>query len=103
MLEAPTQRTVDVVRDALHRAILAGDLRPGDALSVPELARQMKVSRSPVREAVLQLVSDGFAVEAPRRGVTVREVGDRELEQIHEMREVLEGLAPRRCALLKTP
>src|SRR4051794_41113354 len=98
MLDAPVRRTVDAVRAALQDAIRTGALKPGDALSVPELARRLNVSRSPVGEAVLHLVADGFAVEQPRRGVALRALDEAELAQIHEMREVLEGLAARRCA-----
>src|SRR3954462_11258338 len=97
-LDLPVRRTVDAVRAALQTAIRRGELKPGDALSVPDLARRLNVSRSPVREAVLHLVADGFAVEAPRRGVALRTLDERDLVQIHEMREVLEGLAARRGA-----
>jgi DNA-binding GntR family transcriptional regulator len=103
MLDLPVRRTVDAVREALQTAIRRGELKPGDALSVPELARRLNVSRSPVREAVLHLVADGFAVEAPRRGVALRTLDERDLAQIHEMREVLEGLAARRCAAAPPP
>ena len=49
----PAGRVVDSVHAALRAAILDGTLAPGQALSVPELSRQLGVSRSPVREAVL--------------------------------------------------
>src|SRR5882724_1876435 len=95
---SPAIRIVDAVQDMLRDAIFGGTLRAGEALSVPELARRLNVSRSPVREAVLGLVADGFAVEEPRRGVALRTLDEHDLAQIHEMREVLEGLAARRCA-----
>lgn len=95
---APARRLVDTVHTALRDAILQGGIDPGSALSVPELSRRLNVSRSPVREAVLQLVADGLAVETPRRGVVVKEIAAEDLRQIHEIREVLEGLAARRAA-----
>lgn len=94
----PSERVVDAVRDALREAILEGRLLPGQKLSVPELARQMGVSRSPVREAILQLVGEGLAVERARRGVVVAKLSLRDLGQIYEVREVLEPLAARLAA-----
>jgi DNA-binding GntR family transcriptional regulator len=92
------ERLIDAVRMQLQAAILAGELAPGQQLSVPELARQLDVSRGLVREAVLQLVADGLAVERPRRGVVVMTIGADEMRQIHEIREALEGQAARLCA-----
>ena len=94
----PTTRIVDSVHAALRRAILEGDLSPGQSLSVPELARQLDVSRSPVREAVLALVADGLAVEQPRRGVAVAAIDGADLLEIHEVREGVEAQAARLCA-----
>ncbi len=94
----PASRIVDVVQDALREAILTGALRGGEPLSVPELARRLKVSRSPVREAVLGLVGQGLAVEQPRRGVVVATIETKDLLAIHEIREFLEAAAARLCA-----
>jgi DNA-binding GntR family transcriptional regulator len=84
-------RIVDTVQAALRSAILEGALRAGEALSVPELARRLNVSRSPVREAVLGLVAQGLAVEQPRRGVVVATVEPADLLAIHEIRIFLEA------------
>lgn len=94
----PAGRIVDSVHAALRAAILDGGLSPGQALSVPELSRQLDVSRSPVREALLALVADGLAVEHPRRGVSVVEVDTSDLLEIHEVREGVEAQAARLCA-----
>jgi len=94
----PAERIVDSVHAALRAAILDGALAPGQPLSVPELSRQLDVSRSPVREAVLALVSDGLAVEQPRRGVIVAAVEPADLLEIHEVREGVEAQAARLCA-----
>lgn len=91
-------RVVDEAVAALRRAILAGDLRPGQKLSVPALALRLGVSRSPVREAVLALTAEGLAVESPRRGVVVAELGPKEAHEIHEARGPLEGFAARLAA-----
>lgn len=91
-------RVVDAVRARLRDAILGGRLGPGEKLSVPELARTLNVSRSPVREAVLQLVSEGLAVEQARRGVVVSRVEIEDILEIHQLEEPVAGLAARLCA-----
>lgn len=96
-------RIVDRVHAALRDAILSGALAPGTQLSVPELSRRLSVSRSPVREAVLQLVADGLAHEQPRKGVAVTTVAPEDLTEIHEIREFLEALAARLCAQRCSP
>jgi DNA-binding GntR family transcriptional regulator len=95
----PAMRIVDQVQDALSQSILCGDLGSGSALSVPDIARKLNVSRSPVREAVLALVAKGLAVEHPRRGVVVTTVESADLLAIHEVREFLESCAARYCAI----
>ena len=99
----PSERIVDSVHAALRAAILDGSLTPGQALSVPELSRQLDVSRSPVREAVLALVADGLAVEQPRRGVAVAEIEAADMLEIHEVREGVEAQAARLCAERASP
>src|SRR6266542_1988805 len=91
-------RIVDTVQGALREAIFHGTLRAGEALSVPELARRLNVSRSPVREAVLGLVAQGLAVEQPRRGVVVATIAADDLVAIHEVREFVEAGAARLAA-----
>ena len=93
-----SRRIVDTVQAALRSAIFDGALRAGQALSVPELARQLNVSRSPVREAVLGLAAQGLAVEQPRRGVVVATVDPAALLAIHEVRIFLEAGATSLCA-----
>ncbi|WP_420593711.1 GntR family transcriptional regulator [Deinococcus sp.] len=94
----PSLRVVDAVRERLRQAILAGELAPGTRLSVPDLARQLGVSRSPIREAVLHLVAEGLAVEHLRRGAEVARVNLPDLLEIYALRAALEGLAARLCA-----
>ncbi|MEJ1963576.1 MAG: GntR family transcriptional regulator [Gammaproteobacteria bacterium] len=94
----PVTRLVDSVRKALRTAILDGTLPPGSPLSVPDLSRRLQVSRSPIREAVLQMVADGLAVERPRRGVAVASIAPQDVVEIHVIREALEALSARLCA-----
>jgi DNA-binding GntR family transcriptional regulator len=95
----PAARLVDSVHETLREAILSGALAPGEQLSVPELSRRLDVSRSPVREAVLQLVSEGLAVEQPRKGVVAATVTVDDLLQLQEIREFVEALSARLCAV----
>jgi DNA-binding GntR family transcriptional regulator len=92
-------RVVDQVKERLRSAILSGELSPGSRLSVPDLARRLNVSRSPVREAVLQLVSEGLAIEHSRRGAEVIRIDYHDLREIYGVRAPLEGAAARLCAL----
>lgn len=96
-------RLVDAVYQRIRAEIIGGNLGPGEPLSVPELARQLTVSRGSVREAVLQLVAEGLAEERPRRGVVVARIGRDEIRQIHEIREALEGQAAHLAALSASP
>ncbi|MEC4020796.1 GntR family transcriptional regulator [Streptomyces sp. H27-D2] len=81
--------------EELKAAVLANRLRPGDALSVPALATQLGISRSPVREAVQRLIHDGLATHVPHRGAVVSTIDVEDVRQLYVVREVMEGLAAR--------
>ncbi len=89
--------TQSVLRRLRHE-IFAGDMAPGAPLSVPGLAARLEVSRSPVREAVQQLVVDGLAEYTPRLGAKVAVLDEQTLRHVFEVREVLDGLAARQAA-----
>lgn len=82
----------------LRDDIVEGRLKAGERLSVPEVAAQLGVSRSPVREAITRLAYGGLAVLEPRRGAVVATITLEELRDIYEIREVLEGLVCRLAA-----
>jgi DNA-binding GntR family transcriptional regulator len=81
--------------DALRRAIVAGELRPGARVGQDEFAKAVGVSIAPVREALRILEQEGQVTYLPRRGyfVTALEIAD--LEEIYGLRAVLEGRAAR--------
>lgn len=85
----------DRAYEEMKGAVLANRLRPGDSLSVPALAAQMGISRSPVREAVQRLIHDGLATHTPHRGAVVATVDLDDVRQLYVVREVMEGLAAR--------
>ncbi|MDT8344000.1 MAG: GntR family transcriptional regulator [Thermohalobaculum sp.] len=78
--------------------IRRGALPPGARLRESELAERLGISRTPVREAIRMLESDGLVVHAPRAGATVRRLDHSEVVELYEMRAVLEGAAARLAA-----
>ncbi|MGH3359468.1 MAG: GntR family transcriptional regulator [Nocardioidaceae bacterium] len=86
----------------LRDAILAHELRPGARLSVPVVAEQLGISRSPAREAIARIAHEGLAFVTPNRGAVVADVAPADLVEIYQLREVLEGLACRLAATAMT-
>jgi DNA-binding GntR family transcriptional regulator len=80
---------------ALRDAILSHQLPPGTRLPVPEMARRLGISRSPAREAIARIASEGLASVEPHRGAVVSDIRAEDLVEIYSLREVLEGLACR--------
>jgi DNA-binding GntR family transcriptional regulator len=94
----PSIRLVDQAYEAIREGIFDGGLPPGARLSVPELARRLGISRSPVKEAITRLIDEGLASFVPHRGAVVAEVSGEDLQELYQLREVLEGLACRLAA-----
>jgi DNA-binding GntR family transcriptional regulator len=82
-------RTVAVL-DAIKHAILAGDLKPGQALVETDLADKLGVSKTPVREALKTLAGAGMVTMSPYKGATVRQVTADQARQLYEVRVILE-------------
>ncbi len=98
LLSKPTSTTLRTeVKDILHSAIVSGQLNPGDHLKESELATQLSVSRSPVREALRQLEQDGLVVSVPNQGCYVKTYTHKEIDEIFTLRSALENLA---CELI---
>lgn len=83
----------EVVLEALREAIVAGVLGPGERLMEIQLAEEMGVSRTPVREAIRKLELEGFVVMIPRKGAYVAGVSYKDVTDVFEIRAALEGLA----------
>ncbi len=91
-----TQRTKkDVMVEILRDAILSGELLPGERLPQEELAERFKVSATPIREAIQQLVAEGVLSHSPYRGVQVAEVKVDDVREVYLIRGVVERLATR--------
>jgi Transcriptional regulators len=83
----------EVVFDTLRSAITSGLLQPGERIMENQLAEQLRVSRTPVREAIRKLEQEGFVVMAPRRGTYVADISIRDINEVFEIRSALEVLA----------
>ncbi|MDC0431994.1 GntR family transcriptional regulator, partial [Paracoccaceae bacterium] len=81
------------VRDMLRDQIMAGKLSPGERLTETDLSQRLKVSRGPLREAILQLTEEGLLIKKTYKGLRVRSISLRELEELYSMRTTLELFA----------
>jgi DNA-binding GntR family transcriptional regulator len=94
----------DLVYKELLRQIVAGELRSGCILREPQLALQLGVSRTPIREALTRLAEGELLEIRPNRSAMVRHLGRDELLHIYQVREALEGLAAElACGRLTAP
>jgi DNA-binding GntR family transcriptional regulator len=87
----------------VRKLLLGGEVHPGQRLSHRSLAKDLGLSRSPVREALLQLEAEGIIEHRPQSGVYLRDVSPQELEELYDMREVIEPYAAERAARLASP
>jgi len=93
----------DTLKTKLEREIVAGLLKPGARLDEVSLAERFQVSRTPVREALLQLSSMGLVELRPRRGAVVARIGLRDLLDMFEVMAGLEGQCGRLAARRANP
>lgn len=83
----------DLVYHSIRSAILKGDLKPGERLMEMHLAQQLGVSRTPIREAIRMLEEEGLTISIPRKGAQVAGLTLKDMEDIFEIRKVLEVFA----------
>ena len=91
-------RIEDRIYLSLRQMIVGRDLPPGARIIPDEIAKTMEASRTPVINALKRLSQDRLVEWVPRRGIYVRRYSRREMAEVFELREVLEGLAARRAA-----
>ncbi len=82
----------DVVFNTLRRAILTGELKPGERLMEIHLANRLGVSRTPIREAIRKLELEGLVTMIPRRGAEVAQITEKSLQDVLEVRRALDAL-----------
>lgn len=81
--------------DAIRSSIIKGDMRPGERVSEPALVERFGISRTPIREALRQLGSEGFLTVIPRRGARVATITEKDVVEFYDVRALLEGYAAR--------
>src|SRR5262249_43591122 len=87
--------TADAVYEVLRACIIEGEFAPGQRLLSDAIASDLKVSRTPVREALRKLEAEGLIEASGRAGLTVREISEEDLSEFFFVREALEGMAAR--------
>ncbi|MFI1920268.1 GntR family transcriptional regulator [Nocardia sp. NPDC020380] len=98
MTDADSELLGPSVHRQLRQLVLSGELAPGAPLSVLALSARLGVSRSPVREAVQQLIYEGLAVTVPHAGARVAVVDDDRIREVLTVRAALDGLAAEAAA-----
>lgn len=83
----------DVVFNTLRKAILTGQLKPGERLMEVHLASRLGVSRTPIREAIRKLELEGLVIMIPRRGAEVARITEKSLKDVLEVRRALDALS----------
>lgn len=85
----------EITYETIRDAILNGRYQPGQRLVTEELAKELGVSRMPVREALQRLEVAGLVTITPHKGAVVSELSEAEIAEIYHIRAVLDGLAAR--------
>jgi DNA-binding GntR family transcriptional regulator len=88
----------DTLREKIEEQIATGTLPPGSSLDEATLAEQYGVSRTPVREAMIQLATEGLIEIRPRRGAVVTSIGPTRLSEMFEVMAELEAMCGRLAA-----
>ena len=104
--EPPMVRTrsrADLVYESLRDAISDGRIAAGERVREEEVARNLGVSRTPVREALQRLQQRGLLSFGPTRGLVVAQLSHEQVVELYAMREILEGSAARFAAQHATP
>lgn len=83
----------DVVFNTLRKAILRGELKPGERLMEIQLDNKLGVSRTPIREAIRKLELEGLVLMIPRKGAEVAQITEKNMQDVLEVRKALEELS----------
>lgn len=88
----------EIVFETIRNAIVQGDMKPGERLMEVQLANELGVSRTPVRESIRKLELEGLVKMIPRKGAYVTPMSLKDLREMMEIRGALEGLVARLAA-----
>jgi len=97
------QTAREIAYGVIRDGILQGEFRPGSFIEETEICSRSGLSRTPVREALNRLAAEGYVEQLPRRGAMVRHVTGQELEQVYEVRRLIEGHAARHLCAHRLP
>lgn len=101
--QATTSSMADRAYDLLRDRLVLLEIAPTHPIHEPALAEELNVGRTPIREALKRLETDHLVVSYPRRGTFATAVDFHELNQISEIRQVLEPMAAHNAAANKDP
>ncbi len=101
-VEQPAQ-LAELAYKSLHRSILSGRLKVGSLHNEMKLARELGISRTPVREALLELASQGLVEILPRKGIRIKLFSEQDVHEVFQVREIIEvgiveSVVKHRCA-----
>ena len=104
-METPIQREIlrDKISDVLKTWILNGTLAPGERIVESTIARQLQVSRAPLREALWLLANMGLVRFKPHQGAFVAKLSEQDVKEIFEIRETLEIRAAKKVRATLSP
>jgi len=89
IIEKP-QSLAKIAYTKIRRSILEGEVKPGEIINEMSLAKILGISRTPVREALLELATQGLVTFLPRRGVQIRHFTPQDVEDVFELRKAIE-------------
>jgi DNA-binding GntR family transcriptional regulator len=92
----------DQVRDYIRIGIAEGRFLPGDSFREGDIADSLKVSRTPIREAVRILETEGLIAREPWKGITIASLSHKQISNFYNFREIIEGVAAEMAANLIT-
>ncbi|MBC3931927.1 MAG: GntR family transcriptional regulator [Undibacterium curvum] len=99
---APKMRAADIAYNAIESMIVKLELRPGSPVVEAELVEKTGLGRTPLREALMRMSSNGLIVQMPRRGLVISDIDASEYMNVIATRRVLEGLIAQQAAQLAT-
>lgn len=96
--ELPTQTLKASTEEMIRHSLLNGDMKPGEIYSANALAKQLRISNSPVREAMMSLAHRGLLELVRNRGFRVIDMSDKDRHEVYALRELIEVEAIRQIA-----
>ncbi|MFK7886485.1 MAG: GntR family transcriptional regulator [Gammaproteobacteria bacterium] len=97
-MASPATTLADHLLESLQKAIVEGDLAPGEKLREPDLAKSFGTSRGPLRDAIRRLEARRLIISTPNAGARVTSLSALQLIELYQVREALEGMTCRLAA-----